>query len=72
MLSGTQKEKAAMAEKTPLATKAVTPSPTQALVTMPDVVGKETSDAIAAVRTMDANIAIIIERGYSEKKKETV
>lgn len=72
MLSGTQKEKAAMAEKTPLATKAVTPSPTQALVTMPDVVGKETSDAIAAVRTMDANIAIIIDRGYSEKKKETV
>lgn len=72
MLSGTQKEKAAMAKKTPLVTKAVTPSPTQALVTMPDVVGKETSDAIAAVRAMDANIAIIIERGYSEKKKETV
>lgn len=72
ILSGTQKEKAAMAKKTPLATKAVTPSPTQTLVTMPDVVGKETSDAIAAVRTMDANIVVIIERGYSEKKKETV
>lgn len=66
MISGTKKE------KTPLATKAVTASPTQTLVTMPDVVGKETSDAIAAVRTMDANIAVIIERGYSEKKKETV